>query len=75
MPGGIPFVTRPVLASAVALVLLSAAVQPALAQGREPPPPPLPTGPITATVDLGRTGEPIDRRLYGYFMENLGNMF
>ena len=27
------------------------------------------TGPVAATIDLTRTGEPIDRRLYGYFID------
>jgi len=35
----------------------------------------LPAGPITATIDLVRTGAPIDRRMYGYFIEDLGSMF
>ena len=50
-------------------------VLPALGARAEPPAPRLPTGPISATVDLTRTGEPIDRRMYGYFIELLGNMF
>lgn len=37
------------------------------------------TGPaldlITATVDVTRTGAPIDPLLYGYFIENLGSIF
>lgn len=35
----------------------------------------LPTGPIHATVDIGRTGAAINPYLYGYFIENLGSMW
>lgn len=31
--------------------------------------------PITATLDVTRTGPPIDPLLYGYFIENLGSIF
>lgn len=56
---------------ALTVALLGAAVAGAAAQdtGRAVP------DPITATVDVTRTGAPIDPLLYGYFIENLGSIF
>jgi len=60
----------------LALLLLSFCATGAQAQGRGfGMGRSLPTGPITASIDVSQTGAPINPYLYGYFLENLGTMW
>jgi len=64
-----------VLLFAVTMSLLALAPRCARAQGPGFGAEPVRSGPITATVDASRIGAHIDPLLYGYFIENLGNIF
>jgi alpha-L-arabinofuranosidase len=62
--------------SLLAAVALAAALGVCLAQRPQPAPPPRATpATIRATIDVSRSGDPINPLLYGHFIELLRNWF